>query len=102
MEQASSVGVMRCHFGWADFGTWHGIYEATHKTDGDNVVLDSDVITDNSHNNIIKVPKDHLAVINGLSGYIVVEKDNLLLICPREDSSALIRKYSAEVEIRRP
>lgn len=100
LEKAEDVGVLQCHFGWADMGTWHGIYESMHKTDGDNVVLDSDVIIDNSHNNIIKVPKGHLAVINGLDGYIVVEKNNVLLICPREDSSALIRKYSAEVEIR--
>ena len=67
---------------------------------GDNVVLDSDVILENSHDDIIKVPKGHLAVINGLDGYIVVEKGDVLLICPREDSSALIRKYSAEVEMR--
>ena len=72
-----------------------------HAADGDNVVLDSDVILDEAHGNIIKVPKGHLAVINGLEGFIVVENGDTLLICPREDSSALIRKYSAEVEMRR-
>jgi len=100
LEKSSAANVMHCHFGWADFGTWHGIFEAEHKSKGDNVILDSDVILDNSHDNIIKVPKGHLAVINGLDGYIVVEKGDILLICPREDSSALIRKYSAEVEMR--
>jgi mannose-1-phosphate guanylyltransferase len=101
LEKASDVTVMHCDFGWADLGTWHGIYEVEHKTDGDNVVLDSDVILDEAHGNIIKVPKGHLAVINGLEGFIVVENGDTLLICPREDSSALIRKYSAEVEMRR-
>lgn len=100
LEKASCVTVMKCEFGWADLGTWHGIYEVEHKVEGDNVVLDSDVILDDAHGNIIKIPKGHLAVINGLNGYIVVEKGDTLLICPREDSSALIRKYSAEVEIR--
>lgn len=100
LEKAPCTTVMQCDFGWADFGTWHGIYEVEHKMDGDNIVLDSDVILDESHGNIIKVPKGHLAVINGLNNYIVVEKNNTLLICPREDSSALIRKYSAEVEMR--
>lgn len=100
LEKSETTNVMHCHFGWADLGTWHSIYEAEHKVKGDNVVLDSDVILENSHDNIIKVPKGHLAVINGLDGYIVVEKGDVLLICPREDSSALIRKYSAEVEMR--
>ena len=100
LEKAKDVNVMHCSFGWADLGTWHGIYEAEHKVEGNNVVLNSDVIIDNAHNNIIKIPRGHLAVINGLDGYIVVEKDDILLICPREDSSALIRKYSAEVEMR--
>ncbi len=100
IEKTANVAVMKCGFGWADLGTWHGIYEAESRNKGDNVVLDSDVILDNAHNNIIKIPKGHLAVINGLNGYIVVEKGDTLLICPKEDSSALIRKYSAEVEIR--
>jgi mannose-1-phosphate guanylyltransferase len=99
-EKTPQATVMHCDFGWADLGTWHGIYEVEHKMEGDNVVLNSDVILDDAHGNIIKVPKGHLAVINGLNGFIVVEKGDTLLICPREDSSALIRKYSAEVEIR--
>ncbi len=100
VEQDRAVNVMKCGFGWADMGTWHGIYEAETKGGGGNVVLDSDVILENAKNNIIKIPHGHLAVINGLDGYIVVEKGDTLLICPREDSSALIRKYSAEAGMR--
>ncbi len=100
IEKTPAVCVMKCSFGWADLGTWHGIYEAERKTNDDNVVLDSDVVLDNAHNNIIKIPHGHHAVINGLNGYIVVEKGDTLLICPKEDSSALIRKYSAEAELR--
>ncbi len=100
IEKTDEVNVLKCAFGWADFGTWHSIYEAESKVEGDNVVLSSDVILDNAHNNIIKIPRGHLAVVNGLNGFIVVEKGDTLLICPKEDSSALIRKYSAETEIR--
>ena len=57
------------------------------------------VIIDESHNNIVKLPKGRLAVINGLDGYIVAEKDNVLLICKKEDSSDLIRKYITDVQI---
>ena len=72
-----------------------------HKGPGDNVVVDSEVLRDNAHNNVIKLPKGRLAVINGLDGYIVVEKDNVLLICKKEDSSALVRKFVNEVQIKK-
>lgn len=101
LEKSSNVYVMKCDFGWADLGTWHSIYEAMQKGDDDNVVVDSDVIMEDCHNNVIKLPKGKLAVLNGLDGYIVAEKDNVLLVCRKQDSSALVRKYVNEVQMRK-
>ena len=39
--------------------------------------------------------------IDGLDGFIVAEQGNVLLICKKEDSSALIRKYLNEMQIRK-
>lgn len=91
LERCCDICVMTCDFGWADLGTWHSIYECMSKGTDDNVVVDSKVILDDSHNNVIKVSKGKLAVINGLDGYIVVEQDNVLFICKRGDTSSLIR-----------
>ena len=101
LEKSENVYVMKCDFGWADLGTWHSIYEALQKGEGDNVVVDSDVIMDNATNNVVKLPKGKLAVINGLDGFIVAEEDNVLLICKKEDSSALGRKFVNEVQIKK-
>ena len=100
LEKNENVCVMKCDFGWADLGMWHSIYESMSKGMGDNVVISSRVITEDSRNNIIKLPDDHLGIINGLDGYIVAEKGNVLLICKKEDSSALIRKYVNEVQVK--
>ena len=54
----------------------------------------------NCSDNIIKLPKGHIGVINGLNGYIVAEQGDVLLICKKGDSSSLIRKYVNEVGIR--
>jgi mannose-1-phosphate guanylyltransferase len=70
------------------------------KSEGDNVVVDSEVMIEDSRNNVIKLPKGKLGVINGLDGYIVAEEDNVLLICKKGDSSALVRKYVNEVLIK--
>ena len=101
LEKSERVFVLKGDFGWADLGTWHSIYEAMRKSEVDNVVIDSEVMLDNSHNNVVKLPKGKFAVINGLDGYIVAERDNVLLICKKEDSSSLIRKYVNEVQIQK-
>lgn len=101
LEKSENVYVMKGDFGWADLGTWHSIYEAMQKKEDDNVIIDSDVMMENAHRNVIKLPKGKLAVINGLDGYIVAEKDNVLLICKKEDSSSLVRKYVNEVQMQK-
>jgi len=100
LEKNDNVCVMKCDFGWADLGMWHSIYEGMSKGEGDNVVISSRIITDDSKNNIIKLPEDHLGIINGLDGYIIAEKGNVLLICRKEDSSSLVRKYINEVQVK--
>ncbi len=101
LDSAENVSVMKCGFGWADIGTWHGIYEALPKNNDDNVVIDSDVMMENSRGNVIKLPKGKLGIIDGLEGFIVAEKENVLLICKKEDSSALVRKYVSEVQLKK-
>lgn len=101
LDKLDSVSVMKCDFGWADLGTWHGIYEALPKNNDDNVVIDSDVMMENSHHNVIKLPKGVMGVISGLDGFIVAGKDNMMLICKKEDSSALVRKYVNEVQLKK-
>ena len=81
-------------------GTWHAIYECMSKGEDDNVIVNSNVMLEDSHNNVIKLPKDRLGVINGLDGYIVAEEGNVLLICKKGDSSAMVRKYVNEVQMK--
>lgn len=100
LEQNKDVYVMKCDFGWADMGTWHAIYEAMSKVKDDNVVVNSQVEMEDCHNNIIKLPKDRLGVFSGLEGYIVVEQDNVLMICKKGDSSSLVKKYANEVQMK--
>lgn len=100
LEKSRRVYVMQCDFGWADMGTWHSVYEFMQKTESDNVVIDSEVMMEDCKNNIVKLPKGHIGVINGLDGYIVAEEGDVLLICKKGDSSALIRKYVNEIGIK--
>ena len=100
LEKMPEKVVMECSFGWADIGAWHGIYEAFCNADVDNVLVNKKSLlrTDNSTHNVISLPDGKLAVISGLSGYIIAEKDNVLLICQKEDSSAMVRKLLGKIE----
>ena len=100
LEICDNAYVMQCDFGWADLGTWHSIYEFKQRVPDDNVIIDSEVLLEDCKGNIIKLPKGHIGVINGLEGYIVAEQGDVLLICKKSDSSSLIRKYVNEVGIR--
>ena len=91
---------MKCNFGWADLGTWHAIYEVMSKVKDDNVVMDSEVILEDCHNNIIRLPKGRLGVFNGLEGYIVAEEGDVLLICKKSDNSSMVKKYVSEVRLK--
>lgn len=100
MQHHEDVCVMKGDFGWADLGMWHSTYESLRKSDDDNVVIDSKVILEEAKGNIIKLPKGCLGIINGLEGYIVALEGNVLMVCKKGDSSALIRKYVNEVQLK--
>ena len=57
------------------------------------------MLTYNTSNSIISVEKDTIAVVEGLDGYLVVEKDGVLLIT-RLDNEQNIRNYVDDVKYR--
>ena len=52
-----------------------------------------------SQGNVVVLPEGHLAVLRGLKNMIVVESDNVLLVCPKEDEQQ-IRQIVMDVETR--
>lgn len=92
MEKAESVYVLCADFGWSDLGTWGSMYDLSDKDENKNVTLKCETMFYESEDNIIVLPKEKLAVIQDLKGYIVAESDNVLLICKRSDEG-LIRQF---------
>lgn len=99
MEKADNVYVSLGDFGWSDLGTWGSLYDLSTKDEENNVTLKCDSLIYNSKDNIVVLPKGKLAVIDGLEGYLVVESNNVLLICKKEEEHA-IRKYVNEAQMK--
>ena len=82
MEKAPNVYVERVSFGWNDLGTWSALYDNSPKNRDGNVTQGCRVEAYNSSGNIFAVNSDKLVVCSGLTGYVVADAGDVLLICP--------------------
>jgi mannose-1-phosphate guanylyltransferase len=83
LEKAKNVYVLPATFDWNDLGTWGSLHEKLDKDENNNAVVNATVLLKNSSSNIISTSKDKLVIIDGLEDFIVVDKDNVLLIYPK-------------------
>ena len=98
LEKADNVDVMLCHFGWADIGTWEALHNMLPKSEEGNVVIDSKSLLYDCKDCIIKLPDGHVAVVQGLEDYVVVEEGNVLVICKKGDQKN-IRKFVNDAQL---
>lgn len=99
MEKADNVYVSLGDFGWSDLGTWGSLYDLSPRDADNNVTLKCQSLIYNSQNNIVVLPENKLAVIEGLEGYLIAESDNVLLICKKDEEQA-IRKYVNDAQMK--
>lgn len=97
IESAENVYVCNGEFGWSDIGTWGSLYQHSRKDKYANVKPAEGCYTYQTRNSIISLPKDKVAVISGLKDYIVVDTEDVLMICPRSEEQN-IKKYIDEVK----
>ena len=99
MEKASNVCVQAADFGWSDLGTWGSLYDISDKDDSANAALVPNTLFFDSAENIVALPKEKIAVIQGLEGYIVAESDNVLLICKKGEEQR-IKQFVTDVKLK--
>ena len=99
MEKAEDVYMLVADFGWSDLGTWGSLYDLAEKDEQRNVSLKCDSLFIESSDNLITLPENKLAVIQGLEDYIIVESDNVLLVCKKSEEQR-IKQFVADVSIK--
>lgn len=83
MEKANNVFVIPATFKWNDLGTWLSLYENLNKDKNQNAIVGGQVIFKDSNNNLVKTQNNKKVIVQGLSDFIIIEKDDVLLICPK-------------------
>ena len=96
MEHAKNIIMARGVFGWDDVGSWPSL--AGHfAADQDGNIIIGACEEMESENNIV-VSENRLTALIGLRGLVVVQSDNVTLVCPKEraqDVKKLLRRIEA-------
>ncbi|MCF7568932.1 mannose-1-phosphate guanylyltransferase [Sabulilitoribacter arenilitoris] len=83
MEKSNNVFVIAAEFDWNDLGTWGSLYDKLDKDKSGNAVVNSRTLTEDASGNMIRTKNDKVVVVDGLKDYIIVDKDEVLLIYPK-------------------
>jgi mannose-1-phosphate guanylyltransferase len=97
MERSDNIDVMLCDFGWSDLGTWGSLYDKLQKDEKGNATLGANHFLRETTNSIVKSNPDKKIVIQGLDELIVIDTEDTLLICNKNDEQkikALVKELS--------
>lgn len=90
MEKTDHAWVYPASFKWADIGNWDSLYDymAHHDSEGNATNLDkgTGLLEDCSRNIIYSNRPRKLLALKGLEDFIVIDTEDVLMICPRDDS----------------
>ncbi len=100
LEKADNVYVRSSLIGWSDLGTYGSLYNHIPKDANENAVVGKNVMMYDSKNCIINISKNKLVVVEGLQDYIVVESDDIILICKKQDEQR-IRDFVNDVKLKK-
>ncbi len=98
MEKADNVYVKIGEFSWCDVGTWGSLVDYTEVDEHGNVTPVHSALY-NTSNTIISTPKDKLVVVSGLQDYLVVDTEDVLMICPRSEEQN-IKSFIEDVKYK--
>lgn len=100
LEKAENVYVMTCDFGWSDLGTWSTYYDTLPKDNHGNSRQRRQVMLYDCHDCFVgsRIPNKLIAV-QGLENYLIADTDNVLLICPKDDTY-MLRKIINDAQVK--
>ena len=101
LEKADNVYMAMGTFKWNDIESWDLLYDvSSHDADGNAVIADDTITYDCSGNLIIENGgKRKLVVVDGMSDLLIVDTDDVLLVCNRHNEQAF-KKYLNDLKIR--
>ncbi|PWL37266.1 mannose-1-phosphate guanylyltransferase [Flagellimonas aquimarina] len=97
LEQSKSIFTLPATFDWNDLGTWGALYDKLDKDESENAIVNSKALLQDAKGNMIRSPKGKIVVVDGLEDYIIVDKEEVLLIYPKSKQQD-IKKVLVQVK----
>lgn len=83
LEKSDSIYTLPASFDWNDLGTWGALYDKLDKDSEKNAAVGAKTLLQDANNNLIRTAEGKLVVVDGLEDYIIVDKEDVLLIYPK-------------------
>ncbi len=90
MEKATEVLVIPADLGWSDIGSWASLHDILANATGSNIIAKGNHVGIDNQNCLVYA-KDKLIATVGLEDVIIVDTDDVLLIC-KKDHAQNIKK----------
>lgn len=98
MEKARNVYVQLTDANWTDIGTWDAVYDYAPKDENNNATIgDAKTLLYNTKGTIVSMPSGKVCVVDGLNDFMIIEKDNLLVICPQREDNMMVQ-YASDIK----
>lgn len=97
LEKAEGLLVVPAEFGWADVGNWKSVREILARQEGGGNVVRGIHVGIDSKDNLIYGNGKRLVATVGLEGMVVVDTDDVLLICP-QDRAHDVKRLIGEIK----
>ena len=97
MEKADNVYVIPASFGWSDLGAWNSAWENMEKDYLGNAVAGKNVMIVDATKCMVHTQDNKLVVLQGLDDFIVVDTNDVLLVC-RKEKEQEIKDFVSEVK----
>ena len=87
MEKTEKAWIFPVKFGWSDIGTWESLYSFLDNKDnlGNAIKAEKYLIEDTKNVMAITSDKKKLIAIKGLENYMVIDTEDALVVCPKDD-----------------
>lgn len=87
MEKTDMAWIYPVGFGWSDIGTWESLYNSMPEKDenGNATGVKNTLLEDTGNTLIISKDRNKLIAVKGLEGYMVIDTEDALVICPKDD-----------------
>ena len=97
LENSKSIYTLPATFDWNDLGTWGALYDKLDKDATNNATVNAQTLLEDAKGNMIRTNAGKIVVVDGLEDYIIVDKDDVLMIYTKSKEQD-IKKVRSQVQ----